>query len=266
MVLQCTHPRLPEILVCPACRGKLRNSEDLLACAQCRASFAIQKGVPIFLSTSVIERADHLSNPMGGDFEAILREGKEFVLHIGAGGTAARYKNCIELEHQIFCHTDVVGDAHQLPFCDNAFDRVFAFNVFEHLAEPKRAAGEILRVLKPGGSVAIHTAFLQAVHEEPNHFFNATESGVREWFSAFAVDECRVSGNFGPGVMLAFLAWNVIEAARQGGASWKDVAQLSNTAIGEWADFWADRTAPPDGFGTLQGLPQSIQKAGCCRF
>jgi len=36
----------------------------------------------------------------------------------------------------------VVGDAHALPFRDNTFDRVFAF-VFEHLRDPKKAAGEI---------------------------------------------------------------------------------------------------------------------------
>ena len=67
---------------------------------------------------------------------------------------------CIEFEHKIFKHTDVVGDAHHLPFRDASFDRVFAFNVFEHLREPARAAAEIARVLKPTGAVAIHTAFL----------------------------------------------------------------------------------------------------------
>jgi hypothetical protein len=39
----------------------------------------------------------------------ILREGKKFVLNIGAGATATRYANCIEFEHKIFRHTDVVG-------------------------------------------------------------------------------------------------------------------------------------------------------------
>ena len=159
---------------------------------------------------------DHSSNPIGPEYEAVLRAGNDFVLNIGAGGTAQRYPNCIEFEHKIFRHTDVVGDAHHLPFRDATFDRVFAFNVFEHLADPRAAAQEIHRVLKPGGGVVIHTAFLQALHEEPHHFYNATEYGVRRWFAPFEIEDCRVSGNFGPGVMLAFLMSHVLESARLG--------------------------------------------------
>jgi len=40
-----------------------------------------------------------------------LREGKKFVLNIGVSATAMRYANCIEFEHKIFRHTNVVGDA-----------------------------------------------------------------------------------------------------------------------------------------------------------
>ncbi len=209
-----------------------------LACPTFARQFEVRDDVPVFLAEPVtIASSDHISNPLGSEYEAILREGKDFVLHIGAGSSASRFPNCVELEHQIFLHTDVVGDPHRLPFRNGIFDRVFAFNVFEHLSEPKNAAAEILRVLKPGGSVAIHTAFLQALHEEPHHFYNATEYGAREWFSGFQIDACQVSANFGPGVMLAFLMSNVVEAARQGGASWKELTRLSNTTIGEWADF-----------------------------
>jgi hypothetical protein len=56
---------------------------------------------------------------------------------LGAGSTARRHPNCVEFEHKIFRHTDVVGDAHAPPFRDNGFDRVFAFNVFEHLRQPR---------------------------------------------------------------------------------------------------------------------------------
>jgi hypothetical protein len=73
--------------------------------------------------------AKHKSNPLGTEYEAILREGKKFVLNIGAGTR-------------------------------------------------RRAAAEILRVSKLS-SLAIHTAFLQPLHEAPLHFYNATEHGVR---------------------------------------------------------------------------------------
>jgi SAM-dependent methyltransferase len=122
----------------------------------------------LFLPEPVqIVPAEHKSNPLGAEYEMILREGKKFVLNIGAGATATRYANCIEFEHKIFRHTDVVGDAHCLPFRNGIFDCVFAFNVFEHLENPRRAAAEILRVLKHGGSLVIHTAFLQSLHKAP---------------------------------------------------------------------------------------------------
>ena len=233
------NPRLNDILACPVCREALQMKRDAVACQSCGASFAVKEGVPVFLPESVaLAEPGHVSNSIGLEFEAVLKEGKDFVLHIGAGGTATRYPNCIEFEHKIFRHTDVVGDAHHLPFRDDTFDRVFAFNVFEHLTTPKIAAQEIHRVLKPGGAVVIHTAFLQALHEEPHHYYNATEYGVREWFSGFEIEDCRVSGNFAPGMMLAFLMSNLLEAVRLGGATWKEQTLISDSTIGEWAEFW----------------------------
>ena len=153
-----------------------------------------------------------------------------------------------------------MGDAHHLPFRDSTFDRVFAFNVFEHLADPKAAAREIHRVLKPGGRVIIHTAFLQSLHEEPNHFYNATEYGVRRWFADFEIDACQVSGNFGPGVMLAFLMSNVLESARAGGLPPDQLEVIGTSRLGDWANFWNKRSSPPAGYDALQALPQPIQK------
>ena len=253
-------PRLVGVLACPACHGGFNARAARVECASCGKVFAVQTGVPVFLSEPAEVATDHASNAIGGHFDALLRAGKDFILHIGAGGSPMRYPNCIEFEHKIFRHTDVVGDAHQLPFRDNAFDRVFALNVFEHLREPKRAATEIFRVLKPGGAVSIHTAFLQALHEEPHHYYNATEYGVREWFSDFEIQNVEVTGNFGPGVMLAFLSANIIEAARLGGMSQKDQMQLSGTTIGEWAEFWAGKLGEPPGFAGLQAMPQEVQK------
>ena len=249
------------VICCPACHGALRSGRRQLQCEGCGITYRIQNEVPIFIHENVVAVAsDHLSNPIGADFEAILRKGNEFILHIGAGATAQKYPNCIEFEHKIFKHTDVVGDAHHLPFRDASFDRVFAFNVFEHLREPARAAAEIARVLKPTGAVAIHTAFLQAVHEEPAHFYNTTEYGLREWFADFEIEKLSVSPNFSPGMMLAYLMSSVLTVMQESGVAGREQAIVSGTTVGEWADFWAGKTGPPDGFETLQKLPQSSQK------
>ena len=220
----------------------------------------MEQGVPIFVAEEVEIAREHTSNPVGAEYEQILRQGNDFVLHIGAGGTAERYPNCIEFEHKIFRHTDVVGDAHHLPFRDATFDHVFAFNVFEHLRAPKNSAAEIFRVLKPGGSVAIHTAFLQPLHEEPNHFFNATEFGVREWFSDFEIERCEASKNFSPGAMLGYISANLLYFVSQSDASEEEQNSLADSTLRQWADFWARKTGPPKGLSTLEGLPQHLQK------
>lgn len=47
------------------------------------------------------------------------------------------------------------ADCYSLPFPDSSFDRVFSHALMEHLAEPRRAASEMNRVLKPGGVIGL---------------------------------------------------------------------------------------------------------------
>jgi uncharacterized protein YbaR (Trm112 family)/predicted SAM-dependent methyltransferase len=253
--------RVASVICCPACHGGLNSGRGRLQCEACSVTYRTQNEVPIFIHENLVAvSSDHVSNPIGADFQAFLRNCDEAILHIGAHATPQRYPTCIEFEHKIFKHTDVVGDAHQLPFRDGSFDRVFAFNLFEHLREPARAAAEVARVLKPGGMVAIHTAFLQAVHEEPTHFYNTTEYGLRRWFAEFEIERVSVTPNFSPGIMLAYLMSSVVDVLQESGVPWREQAVVQETTLGEWADFWAGKTGPPDGFDTLQNLPQAAQK------
>jgi SAM-dependent methyltransferase len=47
------------------------------------------------------------------------------------------------------------GDALALPFPDGAFDRVIAAEVLEHIPADRAALAELVRVLKPGGTIAV---------------------------------------------------------------------------------------------------------------
>nr|WP_081873019.1 methyltransferase domain-containing protein [Nocardia otitidiscaviarum] len=47
------------------------------------------------------------------------------------------------------------GDAYGLPFGNDTFDVALCERVFQHLTAPARAAGEIARVLAPGGRVVV---------------------------------------------------------------------------------------------------------------
>jgi SAM-dependent methyltransferase len=49
----------------------------------------------------------------------------------------------------------VQGDATRLPFADGAFDRVIASEVLEHVPDDVAAMGELARVLRPGGTMAV---------------------------------------------------------------------------------------------------------------
>ncbi len=46
------------------------------------------------------------------------------------------------------------GDALRLPFPDDTFDRIIASEVLEHVSDDQVALEEVLRVLKPGGTLA----------------------------------------------------------------------------------------------------------------
>jgi len=48
-----------------------------------------------------------------------------------------------------------VGDALRLPFADAAFDRVIASEVMEHVPADATALDELVRVVRPGGTIAI---------------------------------------------------------------------------------------------------------------
>ena len=261
-------PELTAVLCCPFCRGELEHEMAGLHCGPCARRFPIVNGVPVLVDDGepvAVVPATHQSNPLGAEFEAILASARDLVLHIGAGATGKKYGNCIELERKIFCHTDVVADAHAIPLRSQSVDRVMAFNVFEHLRYPQRAADEIFRVLKPGGSVMIHTAFLQALHEEPFHFYNATQYGVREWFARFEIERCHVSANFSPAYMLAFLSAQLLEAARIGSKASDELSRLGKTSLAEWAAFWGGAKSPP-GFELLQTLPQEFQQRVAAGF
>jgi SAM-dependent methyltransferase len=47
------------------------------------------------------------------------------------------------------------GDALALPFGDGSFDRVVAAEVLEHIPDDRRAIEELVRVLRPGGTLAV---------------------------------------------------------------------------------------------------------------
>jgi SAM-dependent methyltransferase len=68
------------------------------------------------------------------------------------------------------------GDAHRLPFCDNAFDIVVSDNSLEHFRDPCRAVAEARRVLSTDGRFVIAVPFMHPFHG--NDYWRYTPLGL----------------------------------------------------------------------------------------
>ena len=132
------------------------------------------------------------------------------ILVIGGGeegyGTEElwRSQNCEIVSFDIYATdtTDVVCDAHYMPFKSNSYDGVWIQAVLEHVVEPSKVVSEIYRVLKANGIVYAETPFMQQVHEGAYDFTRYTMLGHRYLFKDF--DMVRMGGNKGPEVVLTW--------------------------------------------------------------
>ena len=110
--------------------------------------------------------------------------------------------DCVNTDVTASHRTEVVVDAHDIPFADGSFDGVIIQTVLEHVADPYRCVAEIVRVLKPGGVVYAETSFIQQIHMRQYDFTRFTHLGHRRLFRAF--DEVESGAVSGPGMALAW--------------------------------------------------------------
>jgi len=191
------------------------------------------------LASPQIMPADHISNELPEEALEVIRETKGWVLNLSAGGSREKFPHVVEMEFAVFRHTDIVGDAHHLPFDDHSFDAVVVMNAFEHYHDPVRVAAELHRVLKPGGRLHVRTAFLQPLHEKPYHFYNCTRYGMERWFEAFEAELLHVSANFCPNHTLAWVA-SEAETALRKDLSGEAADAFLAAPIGQLVDIWRD--------------------------
>lgn len=57
----------------------------------------------------------------------------------------------------------VMADAAHLPFKDNSYEFIIASEILEHLNDPRAAAEEIWRILKPGGKAIVSTPYKEKI-------------------------------------------------------------------------------------------------------
>lgn len=178
--------------VCPACHGAL---SDEPRCAACGIAYGSLDGVPVLMPGADLAAIDlratggvlptYDCGHMGiGVVDDALARGDR-ILELGAGLDVHTSDDVVKTDAFVYAgaQLDLVADAHALPFGDASFDFVFSLAVFEHLHSPWIAAREIARVLRPGGGAYTLCAFLQPLHGYPDHYFNATESGLARLFA-----------------------------------------------------------------------------------
>lgn len=95
---------------------------------------------------------------------------------------------------------DYVEDIHALSFPDESVDGLFCLAVLEHVYDPKKAAEEIVRVLKKGGTAFIYVPWMYRYHahaKDYRDYFRYSKDGIAYLFRDCAsVEICPVRGLF----------------------------------------------------------------------
>ncbi len=110
----------------------------------------------------------------------------------------------VETDVSLESRTELICDAHDLPFPDDCFDAVVVQATLEHVVDPHRCVGEIERVLKAQAYVYSDTPFMQQIHGREYDFTRFTRLGHRRLFRHFEEIDSGVS--VGPGSALAWSA------------------------------------------------------------
>lgn len=180
------------------------------------------------------------------NFEQLLKELENdhvpapLILVIGGSSPGNGFERLIESPAVTLIETDVafgprtqvICDAHALPFADGAFDAVVCQAVLEHVMDPPSVVAEIHRVLAASGIVYSEIPFMQQVHEGAYDFTRYTLIGHRRLYRHFA---CIDSGmTAGPGTALAWaLKHTLLSLAGRSAGRRSLVTALSNMLF-----FW----------------------------
>lgn len=177
---------LVKVLSCPSCHSQLQNNAKGFECTEC-AHVYVMNGRCVDLLTDDNKKkhgikeneviASRAHDPLALALIGHYRDG--LILDCGSGFPMQDYSNVINLEIEKYKNTDVVSVGEALPFLTDSFDAVFSLSVLEHVKDPFKSAHELVRVLKPGGTIYLSVPFLQPVHAYPHHYFNMTSQGLR---------------------------------------------------------------------------------------
>jgi SAM-dependent methyltransferase len=79
----------------------------------------------------------------------------------------------------------------KLPFGDQSFDAILCTQVLEHVPDPELVAGEIHRLLKPGGVGFVSVPFAWEIHHYPDDYHRFTPESLQKLFREFAMCDVK---------------------------------------------------------------------------
>lgn len=94
---------------------------------------------------------------------------------------------------------DLVCDIVDIPVENNYFDSIICVEVLEHLPDPVIAISELVRILKPGGTLIITAPFSSLTHFAPYHFCSGfNQYWYEEHFKRLGVTSINIypNGNY----------------------------------------------------------------------
>ncbi|RMD92642.1 MAG: class I SAM-dependent methyltransferase, partial [Calditrichaeota bacterium] len=126
--------------------------------------------------------------------EILSNKSEAIVLVLGGGVIGKGMEHILANPRLTFIETDVyfgprtnlICDAHVLPFKDSSLDAVIIQAVLEHVVDPYRCVDEIFRVLNEDGVIYSETPFIQQVHLGAFDFTRFTHLGHRRLFRWFS--------------------------------------------------------------------------------
>lgn len=86
-------------------------------------------------------------------------------------------------------------DGARIPFPDSSWDAVLCTEVLEHTHDPETLVAEILRVLRPGGTLLLTVPFAARVHHAPHDYQRFTQYRLRGMLSHFEAVQILERGN-----------------------------------------------------------------------
>ena len=81
---------------------------------------------------------------------------------------------------------DRILDLHEIDLPAETAGTVLCLDTLEHVEFPRKALGEIHRILKPGGVVVMSSSMRFPIHEHPHDYWRFTPEGFRSLLAPFA--------------------------------------------------------------------------------